>query len=117
MALFRMAFFRLFALVFRYFALRISLFRLFAWRYFVFSLFRLAFFFVISSFRVALFRFTATSSQGCLSRKNALVDPSIYSIRMTSCSLSRSEGIFVCIEAWFNYLNCVKTTENNELWL
>ena len=31
---------------------------------------------------------------------------------MTSCSLSRSEGIFVCIEAWFNYLNCVKTTEN-----
>ena len=44
MALFRMAFFRLFALVFRHFAWRISFFRLFAWRYFVFSLFRLALF-------------------------------------------------------------------------
>ena len=61
MALFRMAFFRLFALVFRHFAWRISFFRLFAWRYFVFSLFRLAFFRyfilslgVISSWRRAI---------------------------------------------------------------
>ena len=41
MALFRMAVFRLFALIFRHFAWRISFFCLFAWRYFVFSLFRL----------------------------------------------------------------------------
>ena len=61
MALFRMAFFRLFALVFRHFAWRISLFRLFAFRYFVVSLFRLAFFRyfvfslgVISSWRRAI---------------------------------------------------------------
>ena len=61
MALFRMAFFRLFALVFRHFVWRISFFRLFAWRYFVFSLFRLAFFRyfvfslgVISSWRRAI---------------------------------------------------------------
>ena len=44
MASFRMAFFRLIALVFRRFAWRISLFRLLAWLYFVFSLFRKAFF-------------------------------------------------------------------------
>ena len=55
------------------------------------------------------------SIQGYPSRKNALVNPSIYSIRMMSCSLSRSEVIFERTEAWFNYLNCVRTTENNEL--
>ena len=59
--------FRLFALVFRHFAWRISLFRLFAWRYFVFPLFRLAFF---SLFRLFAWRYFVFSPRQKAKRKD-----------------------------------------------
>ena len=78
MALFRMAFFRLFALVFRHFARRISFFRLFAWRYFVFSLFRLAFFryFVFSLGVISSWRRAITPGEKTKERNNELAQTS-----------------------------------------
>ena len=78
MALFRMAFFRLFALVFRHFAWRISLFRLFAWRYFVFSLFRLAFFryFVFSLGVTSSWRRAITPGEKTKERNNEMAQTS-----------------------------------------
>ena len=78
MALFRMAFFRLFALVFRHFAWRISFFRLFAWRYFVFSLFRLAFFryFVFSLGVISSWRRAITPGEKTKERNNEMAQTS-----------------------------------------
>ena len=78
MALFRMAFFRLFALVFRHFAWRISFFRLFAWRYFVFSLFRLAFFryFVFSLGVISSWRRAITPGEKTKERINEMAQTS-----------------------------------------
>ena len=78
MALFRMAFFRLFALVFRHFAWRISFFRLFAWRYFVFSLFRLAFFryFVFSLGVMASWRRAITPGEKTKERNDEMAQTS-----------------------------------------
>ena len=81
MALFRMAFFRLFALVFRHFAWRISFFRLFAWRYFVFSLFRLAFFryFVFSLGVISSWRRAITPGEKTKERNNEMAQTSHHS--------------------------------------
>ena len=78
MALFRMAFFRLFALIFRHFAWRISFFRLFAWRYFVFSLFRLAFFryFVFSLGVISSWRRAITPGEKTKERNNEMAQTS-----------------------------------------
>ena len=73
-----MAFFRLFALVFRHFAWRISFFRLFAWRYFVFSLFRLAFFryFVFSLGVISSRRRAITPGEKTKERNNEMAQTS-----------------------------------------
>ena len=78
MALFRMAFFRLFALIFRHFAWRISFFRLFAWRYFIFSLFRLAFFryFVFSLGVISSWRRAITPGEKTKERNNEMAQTS-----------------------------------------
>ena len=84
MALFRMAFFRLFALVFRHFAWRISFFRLFAWRYFVFSLFRLAFFryFVFSLGVISSWRRAITPGEKTKERNNEMAQTSHHTFMM-----------------------------------
>ena len=84
MALFRMAFFRLFALVFRHFVWRISLFRLFAWRYFVFSLFRLAFFryFVFSLGVISSWRRAITPGEKTKERNNEMAQTSHHTDRL-----------------------------------
>ena len=84
MALFRMAFFRLFALVFRHFAWRISFFRLFAWRYFVFSLFRLAFFryFVFSLGVISSWRRAITPGEKTKERNNEMAQTSHHRIHI-----------------------------------
>ena len=66
MALFRMAFFRLFALI------------LFAWRYFVFSLFRLAFFryFVFSLGVISSWRRAITPGEKTKERNNEMAQTS-----------------------------------------
>ena len=78
MALFRMAFFRLFALVFRHFAWRIAFFRIFVWRYFVFSLFRLAFFryFVFSLGVISSWRRAITPGEKTKERNNEMAQTS-----------------------------------------
>ena len=85
MALFRMAFFRLFALVFRHFAWRISFFRLFAWRYFVFSLFRLAFFryFVFSLGVISSWRRAITPGEKTKERNNEMAQTSHHNSLIT----------------------------------
>ena len=84
MALFRIAFFRLFALVFRHFAWRISFFRLFAWRYFVFSLFRLAFFryFVFSLGVISSWRRAITPGEKTKERNNEMAQTSHHILQM-----------------------------------
>ena len=86
MALFRMAFFRLFALIFRHFAWRISFFRLFAWRYFVFSLFRLAFFryFVFSLGVISSWRRAITPGEKTKERNNEMTQTS-HHIKQFCC--------------------------------
>ena len=73
-----MAFFSLFALIFRHFAWRISFFRLFAWRYFVFSLFRLAFFryFVFSLGVISSWRRAITPGEKTKERNNEMAQTS-----------------------------------------
>ena len=66
MALFRMAFFRLFALVFLHFAWRISLFRLFAWRYLSFRYFAWRF----SLFRLFAWRYFVLAPRHNARRKD-----------------------------------------------
>ena len=85
MALFRMAFFRLFALNFRHFAWRISFFRLFAWRYFVFSLFRLAFFryFVFSLGVISSWRRAITPGEKTKERNNEMAQTSHHNYSYT----------------------------------
>ena len=90
MALFRFAFFRLFALVFRHFAWRISFFRLFAWRYFVFSLFRLAFFryFVFSLGAISSWRRATTPGEKTKERNNEIAQTShLIFLRTVECTL------------------------------
>ena len=91
MALFRMAFFRLFALVFRHFAWRISFFRLFAWRYFVFSLFRLAFFryFVFSLGVISSWRRAITPGEKTKERNNEMAQTSHHSTKSSSHSTTK----------------------------
>ena len=89
MALFRMAFLRLFALVFRHFAWRISFFRLFVWRYFVFSLFCLAFFryFVFSLGVISSWRRAITPGEKTKERNNEMAQTShhtCYCVNMVS---------------------------------
>ena len=85
MALFRMAFFRLFALIFRHFAWRTSFFRLFAWRYFVFSLFRLAFFryFVFSLGVISSWRRAITPGEKSKERNNEMAQTSHHTYCLT----------------------------------
>ena len=80
-----MAFFRLFALIFRHFAWRISFFRLFAWRYFVFSLFRLAFFryFVFSLGVISSWRRAITPGEKTKERNNEMAQTSHHSLPTT----------------------------------
>ena len=94
MALFRMAFFRLFALVFRLFAWRFSFFRLFAWRYFVFSLFRLAFFryFVFSLGVISSWRRAITPGEKTKERKNEMAQTSHHILH---CIIQN--GLFVLL--------------------
>ena len=91
MALFRMAFFRLFALVFRHFAWRISFFRLFAWRYFVFSLFRLAFFryFVFSLGVISSWRRAITPGEKTKERNNEMAQTSHHTFAPLTNSIPR----------------------------
>ena len=86
MALFRMAFFRLFALVLRHFAWRISFFRLFAWLYFVFSLFRLAFFryFVFSLGVISSWRRAITPGEKTKERNNEMAQTSQHTKQIKS---------------------------------
>ena len=87
MALFRMAFFRLFALICRHFAWRISFFCLFAWRYFVFSLFRLAFFryFVFSLGVISSWRRAITPGEKTKERNNEMAQTSHHIKVYTDC--------------------------------
>ena len=90
MALFRMAFFRLFALIFRHFAWRISFFRLFAWRYFVFSLFRLAFFryFVFSLCVISSWRRAITPGEKTKERNNEMAQTSHHILAIFQCTIA-----------------------------
>ena len=92
MALFRMAFYRLFALVFRHFAWRISFFRLFAWRYFVFSSFRLAFFryFVFSLGVISSWRRAITPGEKTKERNNEMAQTSHHSLMLVLLDFSLS---------------------------
>ena len=106
MALFRMAFFRLFALVFRLFAWRFSFFRLFAWRYFVFSLFRLAFFryFVFSLGVISSWRRAITPGEKTKERNNEMAQTSHHiNVFLTEVKLGRNgqtSKIKFCIDSY-----------------
>ena len=98
MALFRMAFLRLFALVFRHFAWRISFFRLFALRYFVFSLFRLAFFryFVFSLCVISSWRRAITPGEKTKERNNEMAQTSHHNFVNTTGSVILSVHTAKC---------------------
>ena len=98
MALFRVAFFRLFALVFRHFAWPISFFLLFAWRYFVFSLFRLAFFryFVFSLGVISSWRRAITPGEKTKERNNEMAQTSHHNRGLNHLELYCT----LTIEAW-----------------
>ena len=116
MALFRMAFFRLFALIFRHFAWRISFFRLFAWRYFVFSLFRLVFFryFVFSLGVISSWRRAITPGE---TRKNeitkwhkqaTILQRSAFGWYVVcECGISLSYSAAFGIELKINFISCI----------
>ena len=97
MALFRKAFFRLFALVFRHFAWRISFFRLFAWRYFVFSFFRLAFFryFVFSLGVISSWRRAITPGEKTKERNNEMAQTSHHMFQLFHRLLTQCGPIFL----------------------
>ena len=103
MALFCMAFFRLFALVFRHFAWRISFFRLFAWRYFVFSLFRLAFvrYFVFSLGVISSWRRAITPGEKTKERNNEMAQTSHHKIQQSKANISTKYSSF-CLLAISN---------------
>ena len=90
MALFRLAFFRLFALVFRHFAWRISFFLSFRLALFVFSLFRLSFF---SLFRLFAWRYfswhrATTPGEKTKERNNEIAQTSHHIfLRTVECTL------------------------------
>ena len=109
MALFRMAFFRLFALVFRHFAWRISFFRLFAWRYFVFSLFRLAFFryFVFSLGVISSWRRAITPGEKTKERNNEMAQTSHHTFkRKADLKSSMTAKMYFFVTVCLRYMLC-----------